>query len=204
MIVSVINQKGGAGKTTLALNLAGALHKAGKKILIADTDPQGSIVQWQAINPAPVFEVRHILKPMRLKTAVNLQKGFDFLIIDSPPALEKTTVQNLMVSDMTIIPVSPSPLDIWSVNDTVALVKKIMKKNRKLKAGLLIYRKIPGTKIGKEVREALEAYGFMVFNTEITQKIAAVESINAGVTVIQSAPGSKSAAEFIKLATEMI
>lgn len=110
----------------------------------------------------------------------------------------------MTVSSLTIIPVSPSPLDIWSANETVSLVKNIMKKNRRLKAFLLVFRKIQGTRIGEEVREALDGYHLPVFKTEITQKIAAVEAMISGMTVVDHAPRSKSALEFVALANEII
>ena len=204
MIISIVNQKGGVGKTTLALNLAGSFYKLGKEVCLIDTDPQGSLIQWQAVADDPGVKVLHQSRPVRPRQIHKLKKDADILIIDSPPALEKTTLNNLRICDLTIVPVSPSPLDIWSANDTVAQIRRVMKKNKKMEAVLLVYRKIPGTRIGKEAKAALDGYGLPVFITEITQKIAAVEAMISGQTVIDYSPRSKSAKEFTALAKEIL
>lgn len=204
MIISVVNQKGGAGKTTLAVHLAGALEAAGQRVMIADTDPQGSARQWARVDSGSTVPVLHFPTPLARKQVQQLVKNTDVVIIDSPPALAKTTIRNLGFSDLTLIPISPSPLDIWSANETVSLVRQIMKKNRRIKVGLVVFRKIPGTRIGREVREALARYNLPVFRTEITQKVAAVEAMIAGRTVYAFDPRCKSALEFNALAAEIL
>ena len=203
MIISIVNQKGGVGKTTLAVNLAGGLNAAGKHVRLIDTDPQGSITQWGSIENGLSIAVDHVPRVLKPRHVKNLGKGLDTVIIDSPPALEKITVNNISVSDLVIVPVSPSPLDIWSASDTIDLIRRIMKRNRQIAARLLVYRKIPGTRIGKEARDALTEYDLPIFETEITQKIAAVEAMIAGLTVFEYAPRSKSTNEFRSLCNEI-
>jgi chromosome partitioning protein len=203
MIVGVINQKGGAGKTTLVVNLAGALANRGDSTCIIDTDPQGSVLQWQSINETAQLAVVH--KPGgKVKREIRtLSPKYDHIIIDSPPALEQTTVEVLKSIEVAIVPVTPSPLDIWSANETLNLIKAIQRRNKKLSPKLLVYRRVPGTRIGRQAREALKNYGFPVLRTEITQRIAYVEAMNTGLSVADFAPRSMAAAEIHNLVEEL-
>ena len=122
------------------------------------------------------------------------------MVIDTPPSLTKITLAALNIADLAIVPVSPSPLDIWSTKETVALIKKIPG----LRVRLLVYRKISGTRIGKEAHEALKNYRLKVFETEIYQRIAFVDAMNSGDAVIHFAPSSKAASEVRQLAKELL
>ena len=204
MILSIVNQKGGVGKSTLAVNLGGMIQAAGHKVLLVDTDPQGSLMQWQSVSSEPAIRVIHYPRPLSRSQVKALEKKADYIIIDSPPALEKATVANVQFSHLVIVPVSPSPLDIWAANDTVSLIQKITRKNKDVDVRLLVYRKIPGTRIGNEAKEALKSYPFKVYETEITQKIAAVEAMISGQTLNEFAPRSTSALEFKALTEEIL
>jgi chromosome partitioning protein len=203
MIVGVVNQKGGAGKTTLVVNLAGALAKHGAPICIIDTDPQGSVLQWHAIAENPDIIVIHNPTGLTRKAVQSLHRRYDHILIDSPPALEQITVEVLNAAGMAIVPVAPSPLDIWSASETVQLIQSMKRRNRKLRPHLLVYRKVTGTRIGRQAREALNNYGYPVLKTEITHRIAYVEAMNAGLPVVNFAPRSKAAEEIQTLAKEL-
>lgn len=204
MIIGVVNQKGGAGKTTLVVNLAGALARRKYSTCIVDTDPQGSVLQWQSIHKASSLTV--LQKPMGLirKDIQSLSGRFDYTIIDSPPALEQITMSVLKSVDMVIVPITPSPLDIWSANETIHLIKRVMRRNRKLIPRLLVYRKVPGTRIGRQAHDAISNYGLPVFKTELTHRIAYVEAMNTRFSVVDFAPNSKAAEEIHTLVEEFI
>jgi len=200
MIISIVNQKGGVGKTTLAINIAGALSDRIPNICLIDTDPQGSVLQWNAIGRSPRFTVMHLHRRISKREVAKLTKKYDCLILDTPPSLSKITQANLKMSDIAVVPVTPSPLDIWSTKETITFLNQF----RSLKVQLLVYRKISGTRIGKEAHGALKKYELPVFETEIAQRIAFVDAMNSGESVIHYAPSSKAANEMRKLADELM
>ncbi len=204
MIISLVNQKGGVGKTTIAVNLAGCLAMRGFRILLVDADPQGSVLQWQAIEGNELFDVKHFPSPISSGDMKKLARGYGHVIIDGPPAIGDITRSILEVSHLAIVPIGPSPLDIWSSKDTVSLIEEAKKVNRSLKGKLLICRKIARTRVGREAREAMETYPMEVFDSEISQRIAFVEAMISGLTVLQSAPRSDAALEMSSLCNEVI
>jgi chromosome partitioning protein len=204
MIISLINQKGGVGKTTAAVNLASAIAEAGNNVLVVDTDPQGSVIQWQSIADANEFDAIHLPSPQLKKRLKTSNRRYDHIVIDSPPAVEEITRSVIEVSNLAIIPIGPSPLDIWSSQETVAIVNSLRKRYRKLNVKILVYRKIPGTRLAKEAREAMRSYKLGILMTEISQRIAYVEAMIAGISVLKYAPRSAAAIEMRSLCDEII
>ena len=203
MIISLVNRKGGVGKTTIAINLCACIPRRNRSAVLVDADPQGSVLQWQSIEDNIAFDVKPHSMPLSPKDIETFSKGYDHVVIDSPPALGDIIRSVLEVSDFTIVPIGPSPLDIWSSNETVALINETRKHNRNLEAKLLICRKIPRTRIGREAREAMEVYNLAIFETEISQRIAYVQSLISGVSVLQYAPNSEASIEIKSLCEEV-
>jgi chromosome partitioning protein len=203
MIISLVNQKGGVGKTTLALNIGAGLARRNLRVGFIDTDPQGNAFQWQAIEANLAFEVKHSPQPISHEDIASLHSRDTILLIDTPPAIGEITFSVLAVSDLAVIPVAPSILDIWSTRSTISLVEEIKKINPRLREKLLVSRKIPRTRLGRNGREAIEALEAEVFETEISQRIAYVESMIAGVSVFQYAPNSDAAMEMDRLCEEI-
>ncbi len=203
MIISLVNQKGGTGKTTTAINIASCFAKKGHDILLIDADPQGSVLQWKSIVDNKTIDVVHRPQATLHNDIERLSKNYWHTIVDTPPATGDITRSALVVSNLAIVPISPSPLDIWSSKETINLIKEARKHNRKLSSKLLISKKIIGTRIGREAREALEAYRLKIFNTEIGQRIAYVEAMISGLSVIQFQPKSEAANEIISLCDEI-
>ncbi len=211
-IVTIVNQKGGTGKSTIAFNLAAGLSHLGKSTYIADADPQGTISKWslarsrqkEGIIDQNISLSKTPVSPKELISIINISKS-DFTIIDCGPANNQIIKAALVVSNIAIIPISPSPLDIDSARSTIELIKHgTDKKAINIKTYLLISKKIVGTNLANEVRSAVKVLGFPVLNSEISQRVAFCESPINGQSIIEYTPKSVAAEEFISLAKEII
>jgi chromosome partitioning protein len=203
MVISLVNQKGGVGKTTIAVNLASCLSGKGDRLILIDADPQGSVLQWQTAGDSSAFDVIHHAKPLSGPDLKALVRGYQHAVIDAPPALGEIIRSTLMNSELVIVPIGPSPLDIWSSKETLSLIQQVGRRRRRMKAKLLICRKIARTRVGREAREAMETYDLDVFDTEISQRIAYVEAMISGLSVLEYAPRSEAAGEIRRLCEEV-
>ncbi|MEE8320563.1 MAG: ParA family partition ATPase [Gammaproteobacteria bacterium] len=203
MIISFVNQKGGVGKTTSAINVAASLKRRNYKIGFIDADPQGSATQWHAVEDNTAFEIKHQPEPISRSEIEELSQNYDYLVIDAPPAIGDITKSILAVTDLSIIPLSPSSLDIWSCKGTLDMVDEARQENPDLDVKLLINRKIPGTRVGREARDSLAVFDMDVLDTEMCQRVAYIDAMTSGVSVMQYAPGSKAADEVESLCDEI-
>jgi chromosome partitioning protein len=204
MIISLVNQKGGVGKTTVAINLSSAFAKRGHEVLLVDADPQGSCLQWQSVVDNRTLDVQHLPDASLYKGIDKLYRGYRHIVIDCPPATGEITRAALVVSNLAIIPIGPSPLDIWSSKEIISLIKQARNHNRKLTKKIVICKKIVGTRIGREAREALESYRIKVFKTEISQRVAYIEAMINGLSVIQYQPKGEASNEIRNLCDEIL
>ena len=203
LVIAVLNQKGGSGKTTIATHLARALQIEGADVLLVDSDPQGSARDWAAVREDQPLTVVGIDRPTIDRDIKNLVRK-DFVIIDGAPQAADLAVSAIKAASFVLIPVQPSPYDIWATADLVELVKqRIEVTDGKLQAAFVVSRAIKGTRIGLEVAEALAGYGLPILESRITQRVSYPGTAAAGTTVMDTEPAGDAAAEVRALATEL-
>lgn len=186
MIIGVLNQKGGVGKTTLAVNIAAALARTGQRVLLIDADPQGSALDWAAAREGdPLFAVVGLPKPSIHKELAMVGEGYDVVVIDGPPRVTDLARSAIMASDVVLIPVQPSPYDIWAADEVVKLIQEASVFKENLKSVFVINRKIANTAIGRDVREALEAYDLPTLEASIVQRVAFAEAAAVGKAIYE-------------------
>ena len=202
-VIAVLNQKGGSGKTTIATHLARALQLTGADVLLVDSDPQGSARDWAAVREDQPLTVVGIDRPTIDRDLKQVARK-DFVVIDGAPQAADLAVSAIKAADFVLIPVQPSPYDIWATADLVELVKqRIEVTDGRLQAAFVVSRAIKGTRIGGEVTEALVGYGLPVLETRITQRVSYPGTAAVGSTVMDSEPDSDAAAEVHALANEI-
>lgn len=205
MIFGILNQKGGVGKTTLSVNLAAALAHQGYRVLLIDADPQGSSLDWAAARKdEPLFSVVGLPRATLHKEMATIGYGYDHIIIDGPPRVTDLARSAIMASDVIVIPVQPSPYDIWAAEEVIKLIDeaKIFKEN--IKSCFVVNRKIANTAIGRDVKEALSTYPVHVLESSIIQRVVFAEAVVQGKAVYEIESGKNAALEINAVLNELL
>jgi len=187
-VITVAQQKGGAGKTTLAANLAVAFSKRGKDIALLDTDPQGSLGRW--------FMTRHEAGDpgMEFSTASawgvsyeidKLKKNSDLIFLDTPPKVDSDLKPALRASDLVIVPVTASHVDLWATSDVLDLAQR-----EGADVMVVLNRAKAGTRVTNEVEAALAELGVARAETVLGHRVAFAETLGHGKGVLERSKGA--------------
>lgn len=205
MKIAVLNQKGGVGKTTIAIHIAAVLAAKSNRVLLVDADPQGSSLDWSAIREGEgLFSVVGLPKPNLHRELTALSRNYDHVVIDGPPRVYDVARSAIMAADLVLIPVQPSPYDVWAAKEIVDLLREASSFKESLKVAFVINRKIANTAIGRDVTEALASYELPVLRSALAQRVSFAESAGKGLTVLETEPKGLAAKEVVTMVDELL
>jgi chromosome partitioning protein len=218
-VIAVANQKGGAGKTTVSVNLAAGMAEAGYKVLLVDADPQSSALKWRGHCEENQLGLDVIALPSQVlnRDLATIAAPYEVAVIDCPPGgtpggsrgdlRDNITRSAMLAANLVIIPVQPSVVDFDAAAGMLPLIRLSQAANGSLQLRLLINRKPPArTRLGEQARAGAAEYfdGLTVFETEICQRQAFAESPSVGRSILTYDPESKAAGEIRRLTQEVI
>jgi chromosome partitioning protein len=200
-VITIAQQKGGAGKTTVAAHLAVALAQKGNRVAVLDIDPQGSLSYWHSIREKKYGEgytgLTHVaVSGWRVGSEVSrLRKQCDFIIIDSPPHTETEARTAIRAADLILIPVQPSPTDLWATKPTLELAKA-----EKVPVKVLLNRVPANSKLAAKIADELDCLA----ETTLGNRVIFAASLMEGRAATEVDPNSAAANEIKSLVKEVL
>ena len=207
MILALLNQKGGVGKTTLALHLAGQWAAKGRRVLVVDADPQGSALDWSEQRAreglARLFGVVGLTRDLLHRELPEAAAGYDRIVIDGPPRVAGIARSALIAADLVLIPATPSPMDGWASAEMLRLLAEARVYRPTLPARLLLNRCAARTVIARETADALVDHDPPALAAHVGQRVVFADAARSGRLAQEVAPGGLAAAEIAALAAEI-
>ncbi len=204
-VITVVGNKGGAGKTTLSINLANGLNQR-KDTILLDTDPQLSSLQWREISSRDdLVDVDDAVDDVESAVA-KYKDHYSFVLIDCPPSIQsEQTRQALLQSDLAVIPVLPSPLDLWATVHVEKELEWARGANPDLQGLLVVNQLEPRTRLSKLVHDALAEIDIPTANTAIRRRMAYRNAMLKGCSVHHDGkPAASAAQEINQLIDELV
>lgn len=203
VVITVAQQKGGAGKTTLAANLAAALAAEGDRVAVVDIDPQASLTRWHALRTArktpPARVDLSSIAGWRLAGELDrLHRSHDLLIIDSPPSVETDARLALRSANLVLVPVQPSPPDLWAAEATLKLAAAERRPYR-----ILLNRTPAGGRLRAAIEAEIARQDLPSLAATLGNRTGFAGAFAQGLGVSETAPRSLAAQELAALVAEI-
>ncbi|CAM5761097.1 Chromosome-partitioning ATPase Soj [Labrys miyagiensis] len=207
MIVALLNQKGGTGKTTLALHLAGQWAREGRRVTLIDADPQGSALDWSEQRTREglprLFGTIGLARDTLHSEAPELARSADHVVIDGPPRVAGLLRSALLACDLVLIPVQPSPFDGWASSEMLSLIEQARIFRPEIAARFILNRCGARTIIARETAATLGDHDPSLIGQQIGQRVAFAEAARTGRLVFEIDENSQASYEIAALASEV-
>ncbi|MDO5528593.1 MAG: ParA family partition ATPase [Paracoccus sp. (in: a-proteobacteria)] len=203
-IITIAQQKGGSGKTTLAVNLSTDLRARGYSVALVDTDPQGSLGRWymERIERSGEDEALEFSTSSAWGVSYEsekLKKRFDFVVIDTPPKIDSDLRPALRAADLVVIPVASSQVDLWATEGVLDLARR-----EKAPVLIVLNRTRPNTRLGAEIAAGAGDLGAEIATAQLANRVAYAETLGEGRGVIERAGARPAQDELRALTDEML